>query len=133
MTDAAVDAPVATIDGRPRLLGGRCTACSTHTFPRQGACPRCGSPTESTPLPVTGSLWSWTVQRIEPKPPYRGPAGPYEPFAVGYIDLGPVRVESVLRGRAVDAWNFDDTVSLVVDETDDAGHAFAFHFEADPS
>lgn len=134
-TNAGPDAPIATIDGQPRLLGGRCTVCGTHTFPRQGACPKCGAITDAAPLPLTGTLWSWTVQRIEPKPPYRSSPGAFEPFAVGYVDLGPVRVESILRGRAVDSWNFDDAVSLFVsaDDLDEQGHATTFAFTATPS
>jgi len=130
MSASVDEAPVATVDGVPRLIGARCSSCGTHTFPQQGACPRCGSSTEAAPLPLEGSLWSWTVQRIEPKPPYRGPVA-YEPFAVGYVDLGVVRVESTLGGRAVDAWSIGDPVHLVVDEVDTDGVAWSFRFEGD--
>ena len=129
MSDKGSEAPVATIDGVPRLVGARCGSCSTHVFPRQGSCPRCGGEMASIALPTEGSVWSWTVQRIEPKPPYVS-SGPYEPFALGYVDLGPLRVESPLGGRAVDAWRIDDDVKLVVDEVDDEGHAWAYRFES---
>ena len=46
-------------------------------------------------LPRTGRLWSFTVQGFEPKPPYRG-FPEFEEYGVGYIDLGPVIVESRL-------------------------------------
>jgi uncharacterized OB-fold protein len=62
-------------------------------------------------LPSTGTVWTWTVQRMPPKPPYRGPT-PFEPFAVGYVDLGPVLVESRLAGRDVDGWSIGDRVEL---------------------
>jgi len=77
-------------------------------------------------LPTSGSVWSWTVQRIEPKPPYKGPAE-FVPFAVGYVDLGSLRVESPLAGRPVDEWSIGDTVHLVADDVDD-GLAWRFHF-----
>lgn len=50
-------------------------------------------------LPGVGTLWSYTVQRIAPKsPPYRG-ATPFEPFALGYVELpGALIVESRLQG-----------------------------------
>ncbi len=62
-------------------------------------------------LPATGTVWSSTVQRIRPKPPYEGPDD-FEPFAVGYVDLGPVRVESRLDGRPVDEWRIGEPVRL---------------------
>jgi len=48
-------------------------------------------------LPPSGTLWSYTVQRFRPKsPPYRGPE-PFEPYALGYIELpGALIVESRL-------------------------------------
>ena len=37
---------------------------------------------------LTGSLWTWTVQRFEPKsPPYVPPPEGFRPFAVGYVEL----------------------------------------------
>jgi uncharacterized protein len=123
-----VPAPVVDVDGVPRLIGARCTACDTHVFPRQAGCPGCGAPTTEVALPTSGTLWSWTVQRIEPKPPYQAPAQ-WQPFALGYVDLGPLRVESPLAGRAVDDWKIDEPVHLVVDELDDNGYAWRFRFE----
>src|SRR3954467_4367537 len=102
---------VAFVDDEARLVGVRCTVCATHAFPRQSACPRCGSPTEPVILPARGQGFSWTVQHIQPKPPYRGPP-PFEPVAVGYVDVGPVRVESRLAGRAAGDWRIGDVVHL---------------------
>jgi len=49
-------------------------------------------------LPAEGVLWTWTVQRFAPKsPPYVPPAGGFEPFALGYVELdGGPRVAAVL-------------------------------------
>jgi uncharacterized protein len=81
---------------QPTLRGGRCGTCATTTFPVQGSCPRCGGVEMSdVALPRSGTLWSFTVQAFEPKSPYRGDS-PFEPYGVGYIDLGPVIVESRL-------------------------------------
>ena len=78
------------------LRGGACGGCGTTTFPHQGSCPRCGgAPMTPVALPRTGTLWSFTVQNFEPKPPYRGDP-PFEPYGVGYVDLGPVIVEARL-------------------------------------
>src|SRR5258706_8725431 len=52
---------------------------------------------ERVELPHRGPLWSFTVQRFEPKsPPYLGEK-PFQPFAVGYVELpGALIVESRL-------------------------------------
>src|SRR4051812_45098543 len=77
-----------------RLAGSQCSSCATVTFPVQEACPRCGAETTDVALPDQGRLWTWTVQAFEPKPPYRAPADGFTPYAVGYVDLVDVLVES---------------------------------------
>jgi uncharacterized OB-fold protein len=125
---SAQERPTATVDGRPHLVGGRCGECDTHVFPAQRGCPRCGGTMTEVTLPATGRVWSWTVQRTQPKPPYRGP-DEFEPFAVGYVDLGPVVVETRLAGRPVESWRIGDEVQLVVPPASDNGGAPAFWFE----
>lgn len=80
-----------------RLAGSECTDCRTTTFPVQADCPRCARRTMTdVELPDQGTLWTWTVQAFEPKPPYVPPAGGFQPFPVGYVDLGRVMVETRL-------------------------------------
>jgi uncharacterized OB-fold protein len=80
-----------------RLAGSSCTTCGTTTFPAQADCPRCARRTmEPRELADRGTLWTWTVQAFEPKPPYVAPADGFQPFPVGYVDLGDVLVEAVL-------------------------------------
>lgn len=62
-------------------------------------------------LPSTGTVWSWTVQRIGVKAPYAGPT-PFEPYVVAYVDLGPLKIETPLFGRPVDGWTIGDRVQL---------------------
>lgn len=82
----------------PRLVGARCSECATVVFPRQGSCPKCSDGTMSAhALPVSGRVWTWTLQAFPPKPPYRPPAGGYQPYHVGYVDLGEVLVEARLE------------------------------------
>ena len=52
-------------------------------------------------------MWTWTVQRFPPKAPYLAPS-PYEPFALAYVDLGPVKVEGRLRGKPIDGWKIGE-------------------------
>jgi uncharacterized OB-fold protein len=81
----------------PRLIGAACRACGAVTFPRQGSCPRCpAEDMEERLLARRGQLWTFTVQRFQPKAPYAG-AEPFEPYGVGYVELpGEVIVESRL-------------------------------------
>ncbi len=81
----------------PRLLGGICAECGAVAFPRPTSCSRCTSERiEEHVLARTGTLWSWTIQRFQPKEPYAGPE-PFEPYGVGYVDLaGEVIVEARL-------------------------------------
>jgi uncharacterized protein len=89
-------------DDGPRLIGTACEVCEHITFPVQDACPRCGSTQVTTrPLSSTGTLWTWTRQRFQPKnPPYIGrePAAEFEPYGVGYIELPEGRIEARLVG-----------------------------------
>ena len=96
--DAVARGPVHDSGGGPVLVGSRCEACGNTTFPAQSTCANC-------------TVWSWTVQRIAVKPPYSGPA-PFEPFVVGYVDLGGVKVESPLFGRDLDGWHIGERVVL---------------------
>jgi uncharacterized OB-fold protein len=79
------------------LAGSRCAADGTVVFPAQASCPRCsGRDVERVALPERGVLWSWTVQHFRPRAPYRQDGEEFEPFAVGYVDLGDVVVEARL-------------------------------------
>jgi uncharacterized OB-fold protein len=84
----------------------------------------------ATALPANGEVWSWTVQRTRPKPPYDGP-DEFEPFAVGYVDLGPLRVEARLEGKAAASWQIGDAVHLRAGAPDERGDVWSFRFVAD--
>ena len=134
MTDLVVqphlDGLLTVVDGEPHLVGGRCGQCATDTFPMQASCPRCGS-TEMVPVELDshGTVWTWTVQRFIPKPPFRQPTA-YEPFALAYVDLGTVRVETRLAGKAVESWRIGDAVHLVAGPMyPDSSEWQAFWFE----
>ncbi len=71
-----------TIAPALRLIGGRHCESRRIVFPL---------PTtegyEAIELPCHGLLWSYTLQRYAPKsPPYLG-SEPFEPFALGYVEL----------------------------------------------
>lgn len=88
------------IDPQPgaavRLAGAECAGCTTTVFPYQNSCPACsGTDMRVVALPTYGSLWGFTVQGFRPKPPFRCD-GQFQPYGVGYVDLGAVIVEGRL-------------------------------------
>jgi uncharacterized OB-fold protein len=112
-----------------QLVGASCGACGTHTFPFQSSCPKCAGSMEQAALPATGTVWSWTVQRVRPKLPYLGP-DQWEPFAVGYVDLGPLKVECRLEGRDPEAWEIGAPVRFEPGEPDADGEVWRYRFVA---
>jgi uncharacterized OB-fold protein len=84
--------------GEARLVAGRCVDCGAYTFPLRDRCPSCGGAVERTLLPSEGTLWTWTTQGFEPKPPYvRDGDGEFAPYGVGYVEFdGYLRVEGRL-------------------------------------
>lgn len=56
---------------------------------------------EPVALGTRGTVWTYTVQRFPPKPPYIGPTDPekFKPYVVAYVSLpGQTMVESRLTG-----------------------------------
>lgn len=119
-------APIApnlwTDEPEPRLIGGR-GADGRIRFPM----PEGDAAAELDPVPLAreGTLWSWTVQRFEPKrPPYAGPT-PFQPFMLGYVELpGQVIVETRLVG--IDAPRIGMPVRLTIVPFDESRATFAF-------
>jgi len=106
-------------DGKPVLLGTRCTNCDNHMFPRQKGCPRClFNEQEDVELATSGTLWTWTVQAFPPKaPPYLGPVGDdFTPYGVGYVELpGQLRVEGRLTIADPEQLKIGMPMELVLD------------------
>ena len=77
-----------TADG-PRLLGSRCKSCGTPYFPKPGMCrnPGCrATDLEDAFFGPRGTLWSYSIQYYPPPPPAKYDE-PYEPYALGLVDL----------------------------------------------
>ena len=112
-----IDEQLATIDGdEVRLWGSRCDHCGTVTFPQQGSCPRCTRDgAKRHALAREGALWSWTIQGFPPKsPPYAGSAEGFQPYGVGYVELGgKVRVEGILTTADPDQLEIGMTMHVV--------------------
>ena len=72
-----------------RLLGSKCANCATPYFPREAIChnPDCNdSKLEDAEFGPHGKIWSYTVQYYPPPPPAKYDE-PFEPYALGLIDL----------------------------------------------
>lgn len=106
----------------PRLIGGRGPDGAIRFPMPEGDA---GAGHESVPLSRIGKLWSWTIQRFEPKrPPYEGPE-PFQPFMLGYVELpGEVIVETRLVG--IDRPRVGMPVQLTIVPFDDRRSTFAF-------
>jgi hypothetical protein len=79
----------------PHLIGSRCRSCGSYAFPPgRTSCPNpgCGSEElEDVALSRRGRVWSWTVNRYAPPPPYVA-ADPFEPFVVAAVELAEERM-----------------------------------------
>lgn len=81
-----------------RLLAARSRADGSYRFPRpEGAEAERYEPVELGPA---GMLWSFTIQRFRPKPPFngRGTDSDFKPFAVGYVEFAG---QIIVAGRIV--------------------------------
>ncbi|HEV7733107.1 MAG TPA: OB-fold domain-containing protein [Candidatus Binatia bacterium] len=105
----------------PRLLAGRCAACSRLHFPATSTCPYCGT-ADATPAAIgaRGTLWLWTVVSTRP-PGYRGPV----PFGFGVVELADDGLRVVTRLTEADLASLRHglPMRLVLDTlfTDDEG------------
>jgi uncharacterized OB-fold protein len=77
---------------------------------------------ERRALPERGTVWTWTSQTFAPKLPYVAADEGFEPFVVGYVDLGSVLVES----RMVGAVAIGDEVQLRLLSISATESTFAF-------
>jgi uncharacterized protein len=107
------------------LLGNRCSGCGTYFFPRASILcrnPDCDSSEfVDVELSRRGTVWSWTVNRYQPPPPYVATTDPFEPFAIAAVELATEKI--VVLGQVAGgpdvALAVGDEVELVVDTLDE--------------
>ncbi|HKA19644.1 MAG TPA: OB-fold domain-containing protein [Blastocatellia bacterium] len=117
----------------PYLLGSRCRQCSEVIFPTNPFCPQCcEETTEVIRLSRRGTLYSFTIQRFKPPPPYRGP-DPFVPYGVGIVELPEgVRVTAVLEESNPECLRVGmqmETVVKVRYENDDGNEVLGYGFK----
>lgn len=112
------------LDDGAHLLGSKCAECGEVTFPASSFCPQCcRETTQKIALSRRGYLYSFTVQRFKPPPPFKGPE-PFEPYGVGMIELPEgLRVTSVLEESDPDKLKVGMEMELVITKffEDEAG------------
>ncbi|SFS09488.1 Zn-ribbon domain-containing OB-fold protein [Sphingomonas jatrophae] len=126
MNTRPIAAGILTDEQPPHLIGGRDRETGRIVFPMPVGTE--GEAFEPVPLARSGTIWSWTVQRFPPKsPPYAGPE-PFEPYAVGYVELpGEVIVESRLTGFTFDQLDCGLPVQLTTVPFGTAADGAALH------
>lgn len=101
-------------DGEAHLLGDRCESCGTYVFPPTVAfCPNpgCeGAAFERVPLSRRGRVWSYTVNRYQPPPPYV-PSDPFLPYGIAAVELEDEKLV-VLGQVAGDAGEGSDPLTI---------------------
>ncbi len=83
--------------GKIFLIGGRCTKCGKHTFPRRPLCDACcGTNIESVRVGDVGTLYSFSEIHVAPK-------AFTTPYTIGYVDFpNDVRVFGQVQHPAAD-------------------------------
>lgn len=115
-----------------RLIGSRCRECGEVTFPANPFCPQCcRETTETISLSQRGVLYSFTIQRFKPPPPFRG-TEPFTPYGVGMIELPEgLRVTAVLEECDPERLQVGMEMELVITkffEDDEGNDVLSFKF-----
>jgi uncharacterized OB-fold protein len=114
----------------PRLLGSRCGACATTTFPPREFCPACRAVEglERAELDTHGRVHSFTVVR-------QAPLGVEVPYVLAWVDLpaDQVRLMATVVGVEPEAVELDLPVELELipfATADDRAELLGFRFRA---
>lgn len=114
-----------TDEPEPRLIGGRRTD-GEIVFPMPDG--DAAALLDPVALSRRGTLWSWTRQDFEPKPPYDGPQ-PFEPYLLGYVALSEVVVETRIVGVRLEDLRLDMPMQLAIVPFDATRLIYAFEPE----
>jgi uncharacterized OB-fold protein len=81
-----IEGDLATLGGA-RLVGSRCRDCEVVLLGRRTRCENCSSKNlVSETFSSTGTIYSYTVQRYAPPPPFRA-SSPWVPRPIAWVDL----------------------------------------------
>ena len=101
----------------PQLIGTHCLSCNSYYFPTKPTCsnPDCTEKkVEEVRLSTEGTLWSYTIMRYPPSPPFKTDQKP--PFPVGLIELPEgIRVMGLITGCPPDKLAIGMKMKLIVE------------------
>jgi uncharacterized OB-fold protein len=117
-------------DGKPRLVGGKCSSCGEIIFPKLEICPNCQEEKiEEITLSRRGKIYSYTVVMQQPRPYYKGPV----PYGLGFVELPEgVRIETLFANCDPEALEIGDEVELIIDklyDDDEGNELITYKFE----
>jgi uncharacterized protein len=108
-----------TLDDEPALLGNRCTTCGAYFFPRASLLcrnPDCdGTEFADARLSRRGTVWSYTVNRYQPPPPYVSTSETFEAFGIAAVELAAERMVVMGQVAGHAALAVGDEVELVIE------------------
>ena len=110
----------------PHLLGGRDSNGKIFfPIPEDDS----ANDVEIIKLSRSGTLWSYTKQEFQPKPPYDGPQD-FVPFLVGFIELpGEIIIESHIVETSLEHLKLGMKMELVITAFDESRSMYAFRPE----
>jgi uncharacterized protein len=109
----------------PQLIGTKCHSCNSYYFPVKKSCnnPDCQEKKiEDVLLSTRGKLWSFSVLRYPPSPPFKTDKKP--PFPIGLVELPEgIRVLGLLSGCKYEDLKIGMEMKLVIEPlyTDETG------------
>ncbi len=109
-----------------RLLAGRSRRNGKLVFPCPGGSE--GDDFDVVELSPEGTLWSYTIQRFKPKPPFNGDGDEvnFKPYGVGYVELpGQLIVEGRIVANDLSTLRIGQPMRVTTEayRTNDAGEA----------
>ncbi|GHF14006.1 hypothetical protein GCM10017044_05120 [Kordiimonas sediminis] len=105
-----VYAGIFTADKPPSLIGGQCTSCGAHHFPKPDICPDCLSEVRGADFGQSATIYSVTTVRT------RAPLGLPSPYSVALVDLEdvPCRIFALMDPEQAGSFSIGQRVSLHV-------------------
>ena len=101
----------------PQLYGTRCISCNSYYFPKKLSCnnPHCKEKkAEEVLLSTRGKLWSYTVMRHKPQPPFMSDSDP--PYPMGLVELSEgIRVAGLITGCEFEDLKVGIDMELVIE------------------
>jgi uncharacterized protein len=110
---------------KPQLIGTKCVSCNTIYFPNKQSCnnPKCKEKkVQEILLSTEGTLWSYTIMRYPPAPPFK--IEQKAPFPVGFVELSEgIRILGLITGCTPENLSIGMKMKLVVESlfTNDEG------------